>query len=128
MLREEIKEKKSSKSLKIKTNSNKKIRSKLILIQIDMTHLIFKRVSVKFEVRREKRGRKKKFTAWHFQYHHERWHLTIRKSQTRYRKSVGASHLLAFVACASNFYFLIIFIFVKRLNYSLKSIITKKKP
>jgi hypothetical protein len=25
-----------------------------------MTHLIFKRVSVKFEVRREKRGRKKK--------------------------------------------------------------------
>jgi hypothetical protein len=63
MLREEIKEKKSSKSLKIKTNSNKKMRSKLILIQIDMTHLIFKRVSVKFEVRREKRGRKKKFTA-----------------------------------------------------------------
>jgi hypothetical protein len=92
-----------------------------------MTHLIFKRVSVKFEVRREKRWRKKKVTAWHFQYHHERWHLTIRKSQTRYRKSVGASHLLAFVACASNFYFLIIFIFVKRFNYPLfKSIITKK--
>ena len=59
MLREEIKEKKSSKSLKIKTNSNKKMRSKLILIQIDMTHLIFKMVSVKFEVRREKREKKK---------------------------------------------------------------------
>jgi hypothetical protein len=51
---------KTSKSIKSRTNSNKKIRTKIDKTQTEITHLVFAKADVKFKVRKKKRERKKK--------------------------------------------------------------------
>jgi hypothetical protein len=51
---------KTSKGIKSRTNSNKKIRTKIDKTQTEITHLVFAKADVKFKVRKKKRERKKK--------------------------------------------------------------------
>jgi len=112
-----------------------------------MTHFIFKRVDVKSEIKREKRGKKRekissepiycssentcltidKRMAHHFQCHRQRWHWASGRRHMCRPKSIGLSYLLASPMHAPfTFNYLIIFIFVKNLNrLSFKLIITK---
>jgi hypothetical protein len=119
----------------------------LVQIQTNMTHFIFKRVDVKSEIKREKRGKKRekissepiycssentcltidKRMAHHFQCHRQRWHWASGRRHMCRPKSIGLSYLLASPMHAPfTFNYLIIFIFVKNLNrLSFKLIITK---